>query len=87
MKLNQIFKKKTAEAPKAAAPAAAAPAPAAAAPAGDDKVAGVFATLASTIKANPDLVKKINGVYQFNVNPASGSGATKTWTVDLKVFV
>jgi len=84
MKLNQIFKKKT-EAPKAAAPAASTPVPAAApapAPAGDDKIAGVFATLASTIKANPDLVKKINGVYQFNITPAQG--AAKQWTVDLK---
>jgi len=66
MKLNQIFKKKT-EAPKAA---------------GDDKIAGVFTALASTIKANPDLVKKINGVYQFNITPAAGGA--KQWTVDLK---
>lgn len=85
MKLNQIFKKKAAEAPKpAAAAATSTPAPAAtAAPAGDDKISGVFATLASAIKANPDLVKKINGVYQFNITPASGD-AVKQWTVDLK---
>jgi len=71
MKLSQLFKKK--EAPKAAAPAPASPT--------DDKLAQVFASLAEAIKSNPDLLKKINGVYQWNI--ATGK-ETKQWTVDIK---
>jgi len=82
MKLGQLFKKKTGEAPKAAAAPAPAAAPSApAAPAGDDKIAGVFTSLGAAVKANPALVKSVNGVYQFNIATAQG---TKEWTVDLK---
>lgn len=92
MKLNQLFQKKTggAATPAAATPAAAAPAkpaassaPAVSAPAavGDDKLSGVFAGLAAGVKANPDVVKKVNGVYQFNLNTPKGE---VKWTVDLK---
>jgi alkyl sulfatase BDS1-like metallo-beta-lactamase superfamily hydrolase len=48
---------------------------------GDFKAASVFATLASRIESEPDLVKKINGVYQFNI---SAGAETRSWTVDLK---
>jgi len=62
-----------------AAPAAAAPAPSAGA--GGYKAAVVFDELTKRIAANPDLVKAIGGVYQFDVTSA---GKTKSWTVDLK---
>eukprot|EP01092_Planopodium_desertum_P007947 TRINITY_DN32859_c0_g1_i1.p1 TRINITY_DN32859_c0_g1~~TRINITY_DN32859_c0_g1_i1.p1 ORF type:complete len:236 (-),score=103.97 TRINITY_DN32859_c0_g1_i1:46-753(-) len=42
----------------------------------------VFAEMATRIKADPTIVKKINGVYQWNIKDASGK--VKTWTVDLK---
>ncbi|KAL6076457.1 SCP2 sterol-binding domain-containing protein 1 [Balamuthia mandrillaris] len=41
----------------------------------------IFTTIANNIKADPSLVSKIGGVYQFNV--ADGNGV-RSWTVDLK---
>jgi alkyl sulfatase BDS1-like metallo-beta-lactamase superfamily hydrolase len=41
----------------------------------------VFAALGQALKGNPDVVKKVNGVYLFKIT--SGSD-TKLWTVDLK---
>ena len=48
---------------------------------GDFKATAVFAALAARIQSDPDLVKKINGVYQFNI---TAGGETRNWTVDLK---
>jgi len=78
MKLNQIFKKKI-EAPKPAA-AAAAPAPASAAPAsapagGDDKIAGIFATLASAIVYPAQVVRS----EMLHKHKMLQTGGLKTW--------
>jgi len=43
----------------------------------------IFAELENRIKADPSLIKTINGVYQFKITNGPG-GATKTWVVDLK---
>ena len=62
----------------------AAPAKAAAAPAagGNFKSAALFAELDKRVAAGgADLVKKVAGVYQFDV---SAGGKTRSWTIDLK---
>ncbi|EFA82750.1 P11915 Nonspecific lipid-transfer protein [Heterostelium album PN500] len=87
MKLNNIVKKiKEAEksAPAAATPATTTPAAPAAAAAGladGTPVGKIFDDLSKTVGTRPQLVKSINGIYQFNI---TGSGAPKTYTVDLK---
>merc|ERR1712232_639436 len=43
----------------------------------------VFAELGSQVGQHPEVLKKINGVYCFNITGGPG-GATKAWTVDLK---
>ena len=37
--------------------------------------------MSKKIAANPDLIKQIGGVYQFDI---SSAGKTRSWTVDLK---
>jgi sterol carrier protein 2 len=41
----------------------------------------IFNQMATLIKANPELIQSIGGVYQFNI---TSNGAKQTWTVDLK---
>eukprot|EP01113_Clastostelium_recurvatum_P007737 TRINITY_DN13614_c0_g1_i2.p1 TRINITY_DN13614_c0_g1~~TRINITY_DN13614_c0_g1_i2.p1 ORF type:complete len:262 (-),score=121.89 TRINITY_DN13614_c0_g1_i2:94-879(-) len=96
MKLGQVVAgKKKPAAPAASKPAVSAapaagssPSPAASSSSssssssGSPAVSAVFDTLSKAITANPDLIKKINGVYQFNITPASG--AAQQWSVDLK---
>jgi len=87
MKLNNLFKKKTpaATAPPAPTTAAAPPAPTttASTPAASaDPISTTFADLAKVVASNPDLIKKVNGVYVFAVT--TNNGETKHWTVDLK---
>ncbi len=66
----------------AAAPAAGA-ASAAAGAADDFKSAAVFAQLGSKLSAaGEDVVKKVNGVYQFDI--AGPGGKVRSWTIDLK---
>mmetsp|Transcript_40861 Transcript_40861/g.102901 ORF Transcript_40861/g.102901 Transcript_40861/m.102901 type:complete len:675 (-) Transcript_40861:59-2083(-) len=68
MKLDSILKKKG---------------PAAQATAGEAfQSDAVFPEVAAGIKADPSLVKKVNGVYLFKI--AGKDGASKAWTVDLK---
>ena len=43
----------------------------------------VFAMLAKELPNHPDVVKRVNGVYCFNITGGPG-GASKQWTVDLK---
>jgi 3-hydroxyacyl-CoA dehydrogenase/3a,7a,12a-trihydroxy-5b-cholest-24-enoyl-CoA hydratase len=87
MKLEQVIKAKrpaggAAPAPAAAAPAAAAPAAAAAAPSSGLQCDDIFPSLSEGIKADPGLLKRVNGIYEFNI---VGKGDAKSvWTVDLK---
>jgi len=54
----------------------------AAAPAGSGfKSAEIFDNIAKLAKDNPELIKSIGGIYQFNIK---GPQTTETWTVDLK---
>jgi len=78
MKLGTLF---AARAPSAAGAAPAAPA-AAPAPAAQDQFTMVFNEIDRNIKADPSLVKRVQGVYLFNVTLSSGQ--VRSWTVDLK---
>jgi len=79
MKLDKIPKVSKDASPSTPAPKQAAPA--ASGGAGQFRASAVFDGLAKNIASNPDLVKTIGGVYQFDI---SSAGKTKTWTVDLK---
>jgi len=82
MKLDKLPKKQTNEAPKSAAPASASsPSASPSSSASGFKSAAVFDELTKRIAANPDLVKTIGGVYQFEI---TNNGKTQTWFVDLK---
>jgi len=72
----------SAEAPKSA-PTAPAPAQGNSSSGSDFKAAPVFATLGKTINDNPDLVKQIGGIYQFDITNGPG-GKSNSWIVDLK---
>ena len=75
--------KKAGGAPKPAA--ATAPTPAAAAgsaPSGFQSTA-VFEKIAANLKADPTLLKKVKGVFAFNITKGPG-GASAQWTVDAK---
>jgi len=76
MKLGVLFAQRAPSA-AGAAPAAAAPAPAA-----QDQFAMVFGEIERNIKADPSLVKRVQGIYLFNVNLPNGQ--VRSWTVDLK---
>ncbi|EGC33352.1 hypothetical protein DICPUDRAFT_48962 [Dictyostelium purpureum] len=68
--------------PKPAAPAAAAAAPSASVVVDGFESSKVFQTIQKTIQSNgADLVKKINGVYLFNVKNGS---KVQSWVLDLK---
>jgi len=78
-KIPKVQKDSVPTATTAATPAASKAAPSASA--GGYKATAVFDELAKRIAANPDLVKQIGGVYQFDI---TAGGKTKTWTADLK---
>lgn len=80
MKLGVLFAQRapSAGAAPAATPAASAPAPAAA----QDQFALVFGEIERNIKADPSLVKRVQGIYLFNVTLSNGQ--VRSWTVDLK---
>jgi len=63
---------------KSASPASSPPSPAGGS---QFRAATVFDGLTKTIASNPDLVKSIAGIYQFDI---TAGGKNKTWTVDLK---
>eukprot|EP01114_Cavostelium_apophysatum_P015397 TRINITY_DN417_c0_g1_i1.p1 TRINITY_DN417_c0_g1~~TRINITY_DN417_c0_g1_i1.p1 ORF type:complete len:275 (-),score=88.82 TRINITY_DN417_c0_g1_i1:39-776(-) len=84
MKLDKLPKKKTDEKPAGGA-APSSPAPAASSSSssagGNFKATAVFDELNKRIASNPDLVKQIGGVYQFDITK---DGKTQSWWVDLK---
>lgn len=49
----------------------------------DFKCDAIFPVLAQKIKQDPTLIKKINGIYCFNITDGP-NGGTKSYTVDLK---
>jgi len=67
----------------AAAPASGAPAEVkpAAAPGGVDQIRAAFSGVKDKVAADPSLVKKVNGVYQFDIK---GSDSVLSFTIDLK---
>ena len=75
MKLGQLFEAKTAGGQ--AASSSSAPATSSASP-----VEAVFAEIEKNIKADPGMVSKVGGVYQFDLTLSSGQ--VQKWTVDLK---
>jgi len=78
MKLDKI-PKVSKPTPSGSSPVSTPAAPAASA--GGFKAQAVFDELAKKMAADPNLVKQIGGIYQFDV---SSGGKTKSWTVDLK---
>jgi len=78
MKLDKLPKKQadapsTASTPKSSTPAASS--------GSGFKSAAIFDELTKKISSTPDLVKQINGVYQFDLTK---DGKTQQWFVDLK---
>jgi putative sterol carrier protein len=71
MKLGQLFENKSGAAATPQAPSA-----------GGGAVELAFKEIQKNIAADPSLVNKINGVYQFDV--ALSSGEVQKWAVDLK---
>jgi len=49
----------------------------------DFKASQVFGALSKQIAENPDLVKTVAGIYQFDITGGPG-GKSQTWTVDVK---
>jgi len=78
MKLGMLFESKA----PAAAASGAAPAAASSSAASAEPLTVVFSEIERNVKADPSLVKKVNGIYQFNITAANGQA--KFWTVDLK---
>jgi len=77
MKLDKLPKKKNDEAP-ASSPKSA---PSSSSNASGYKSASFFDELAKKIASNPDLVKQVAGIYQFDITK---DGKTTSWFVDLK---
>jgi len=51
------------------------------APSGSLKSTEIFDGIAKLTKSNPEIIKSVGAVYQFNIK---GPSSTETWTVDLK---
>jgi len=89
MKLDKLPKKKIEDAPATAAKPAGTPAasPSSAPATGFTggasgfRAAAVFDELTKRVAANPDLIKQIGGVYQFDITK---DGKTQSWYADLK---
>jgi len=79
MKLDKIPKVSKEYGP--VSPAASKTAPPATTNGGTFRASAVFDGLSKNIASNPDLIKTIGGVYQFDIN---SGGKSKSWTVDLK---
>jgi len=77
MKLEKL-PRKPADAPSSPTPASA---PKATSGASGFKSAAVFEELTKKISSNPDLVKQLGGIYQFDITK---DGKTNSWWVDLK---
>lgn len=78
MKLGVLFAARAPSTTSAAAPAAPTPAPSAA----PDQFTLVFDEIDRNIKADPALVKRVQGIYLFNVTLSNGQ--VRSWIVDLK---
>jgi len=83
MKLDKIPRKKPEGAPAPASSSPAQPSSASSVAVSGYRSSAVFEELSKKMASNPDLVKSIAGIYQFDISKA-GDSKPQSWTVDLK---